>query len=51
MILRFIGENFSIAKLLPGKDYLDPELALIIDDTVEVDEKKKTFELFGKMVK
>ena len=33
--------KFSIAKLLPGKDYLDPELALIIDDTVEVAEKKK----------
>ena len=28
--------KFSIAKLLPGKDYLDPELALIIDDIVEV---------------
>ena len=34
-------EKFSIAKLLPGKDYLDPELALIIDDTIEVAEKKK----------
>ena len=33
--------KFSIAKLLPGKDYLDPELALIIDDTIEVAEKKK----------
>ena len=33
--------NFSIAKLLPGKDYLDPELSLIIDDIVEPNEQKK----------
>ena len=50
MILKFIGENFQLLNL-PGKDYLDPELALIIDDTVEVDETKKTSRLFGKMVK
>ena len=37
--------KFSIAKLLPGKDYLDPELALIIDDTIEVGEKKN-FKIF-----
>ena len=33
--------NFAIAKLLPGKDYLDPELSLIIDDTIEINEQKK----------
>ena len=33
--------KFPIAKLLPGKDYLDPELSLIIDDIVEIDEQKK----------
>ena len=33
--------NFSIAKLLPGKDYLDPELSLIIDDIVEPNDQKK----------
>ena len=40
--------KFSIAKLLPGKDYLDPELALIIDDTIEVVEKKKLSDYLKK---
>jgi len=40
--------KFSIAKLLPGKDYLDPELALIIDDTIEVAEKKKLSDYLEK---
>ena len=40
--------KFSIAKLLPGKDYLYPELALIIDDTVEVGEKKKLTDYLKK---
>jgi len=34
-------KKFPIAKLLPGKDYLDPELSLIIDDIVEITERKK----------
>jgi len=34
-------EKFPIAKLLPGKDYLDPELSVIIDDIIEVAEQKK----------
>jgi len=40
--------QFSIAKLLPGKNYLDPELALIIDDTIEVAEKKKLSDYLKK---
>ena len=40
--------KFSIAKLLPGKDYLDPELALIIDDTIEIAEKKKLSDYLKK---
>jgi len=34
-------ENFPIAKLLPGKDYLKPELSLIIDDIIEPSSQKK----------
>ena len=34
-------ENFPIAKLLPGKDYLKPEFSLITDDIIETSEKKK----------
>jgi len=33
--------NFPIAKLLPSKDYLKPELSLIIDDIVEISSQKK----------
>ena len=40
--------KFSIAKLLPGKDYLEPELALIIDDIVEIPEKKKLSDYLEK---
>ncbi len=34
-------ENFPIAKLLPGKDYLKPEFSLIVDDMIENFDKKK----------
>ena len=34
-------QEFPIAKLLPGKDYLDPELSLIVDDIVETTEQNK----------
>jgi len=44
-------EKFPIAKLLPGKDYLDPELSLIIDDIIEVAEQKKLQEYLEKWLK
>ena len=34
-------EEFPIAKLLPGKDYLKPEFSLIVDDMIEAVERKK----------
>ena len=34
-------QEFPIAKLLPGKDYLDPELSLIVDDIVETTGQNK----------
>ena len=34
-------KEFPIAKLLPGKDYLNPEINLVIDDIIEVSERKK----------
>ena len=33
--------KFPVAKLLPGKDYLKPELSLIIDDIIELSAQKK----------
>jgi ATP-dependent RNA helicase SUPV3L1/SUV3 len=44
-------KKFPIAKLLPGKDYLDPELSLIIDDIVEINERKKIQEYLEKWLK
>ena len=33
--------NFSIGKLTPGKDYLNPNFDLIVDDILEQNQKKK----------
>ena len=41
MILKFIGKNSVIAKLSPGKDYLNPNFELIVDDILEQDQKQK----------
>ena len=42
--------KFPIAKLLPGKNYLDPELSLIIDDIAEISEQKKLQEYLEKWI-
>ena len=34
-------KNYPIAKLIPGSDYLNPQINLIIDDMIENDEKLK----------
>jgi len=44
-------KNFPIGKLLPGKDYLDPELSLIIDDIVEATEKERLQKYLEKWMK
>jgi ATP-dependent RNA helicase SUPV3L1/SUV3 len=44
-------KKFPIAKLLPGNDYLDPELSLIIDDIVEINERKKIQAYLEKWLK
>ena len=33
--------NFPIARLQPGKDYLEPEITLIVDDIIEIAEQRK----------
>ena len=38
-------QEYPIARLLPGKDYLKPEFSLIVDDMIE-NEEKKHLELF-----
>ena len=42
-------EEFPIAKLLPGKDYLKPEFSLIVDEIIEIEEKKKLQFFFRKL--
>jgi ATP-dependent RNA helicase SUPV3L1/SUV3 len=44
-------KNFSIAKLIPGKDYLNPEIFLIIDDILENHEKQKLSDFIEKWIK
>ena len=44
-------KNFPIAKLLPGKDYLNPELFLIVDDILENNDKQKLSEFIEKWIK
>jgi ATP-dependent RNA helicase SUPV3L1/SUV3 len=43
--------EFPIAKLLEGKDYLNPGLFLIVDDILENKEKKNLSEFLNKWIK
>ena len=43
--------KFPIAKLSPGKNYLEPEFSLIIDDSIEANEQKKLQQYLEKWVK
>ena len=44
-------KQFSIAKLIPGKDYLNPEILLIVDDILENKEKQKLSDFIEKWIK
>ena len=43
--------NFPIAQLSAGKDYLNPDFFLIVDDILENDHKKKLSEFLNKWIK
>tara|TARA_Y100000590_G_scaffold17335_2_gene20787 strand:- start:1076 stop:3559 length:2484 start_codon:yes stop_codon:yes gene_type:complete len=43
--------KFPIAKLIAGKDYLDPELYLIVDDIIDTSEKKNLQIYLEKWIK
>ncbi len=43
-------QKFPVARLLPGKDYLEPELSLIVDDIIEIKEQKKLLEFIQKWI-
>jgi ATP-dependent RNA helicase SUPV3L1/SUV3 len=44
-------KNFPIAKLEPGKDYLNPEFVLIVDDMLENELKQKLSFFLDKWIK
>ena len=44
-------KNFSIAKIVSGKDYLNPEVFLMVDDILENDDKQKLAEFIEKWIK
>tara|TARA_B110000902_G_C14189273_1_gene543522 strand:+ start:6 stop:1022 length:1017 start_codon:yes stop_codon:yes gene_type:complete len=43
-------KNFPIAKLMAGKDYLNPELSLIVDDILEANDRQKLSEFIEKWI-
>jgi len=43
--------NFAIAKLTPGNDYLSPNFELIVDDTLEHEQKRKLDSFIQKWLK
>ena len=44
-------QNFPIAKIIPGKDYLSPKIELIVDDIVDLEDKNKLFLFLNKWLK
>ena len=44
-------KKFPIAKLLSGKDYLNPDLLLIVDDMLEINHKQKLSDFLNKWIK
>ncbi|MDB2515616.1 helicase-related protein, partial [Candidatus Pelagibacter bacterium] len=44
-------KNFSIAKLEAGKDYLNPDFFLIVDDILENNDKQKLTDFIEKWIK
>ena len=44
-------KKYPIAKLIPGRDYLNPNLELIVDDILDQNHKKKLSEYINKWLK
>ncbi len=42
--------KFAIAKLIPGNDYLNPNFELIVDDILELDQRKKLSGFLSKFL-
>ena len=48
---KFYWNNFPVAKLCKGKDYLSPEIELVIDDMIEAKDKDKLKLFLEKWIK
>ena len=48
---RIYWNKYAIAKLTPGKDYLNPNFELIVDDILEQDKKQKLIIFLEKWIK
>ena len=48
---RIYWNNFAIAKLTPGVDYLNPNFELIVDDIIELEQRKKLTQFIKKWLK
>ena len=48
---KIIWNNFPIAKLKTGKDYLNPKFELIIDETLDIKQKDRLIEFISKWLK
>jgi ATP-dependent RNA helicase SUPV3L1/SUV3 len=44
-------KKFPVAKLIPGKNYLSPNIFLMVDDILENDDKQKLLEFIEKWIK
>ena len=43
--------NFAIGRLIPGKDYLNPNIELIVDDIIDLNQKHKLISFLDKWLK
>ena len=48
---RIYWNKFSIGKLIPGKDYLNPNIELLVDDILEQNQKQKLINFLEKWIK
>ena len=48
---RIYWHKFKIGKLIPGKDYLNPKIELIVDDILETDQRQKLTNYLTKWLK
>ena len=51
MIFKIYWNKSPIARLISGRDYLNPNIELIVDDILEQDQKQKLINFIEKWIK